>query len=98
MLELDGEYIKQSADKYIAIAKCKNHGRILIRLRFRIDDDGRKIMTRSTAPATHANVAYVHTKQLQMQQRLEKYLAEHGALPDPDEELLNADVSSMPFD
>ena len=98
VLELDGEYIKQSADKYIAIAKCKNHGRILIRLRFRIDDDGRKIMTRSTAPATHANVAYVHTKQLQMQQRLEKYLAEHGALPDPDEELLNADVSSMPFD
>ena len=98
VLALDGEYIKQSADKYIAIAKCKNHGRILIRLRFRIDDDGRKIMTRSTAPATHANVAYVHTKQLQMQQRLEKYLAEHGSLPDPDEELLNADVSSMPFD
>ena len=55
-------------------------------------------MTRTTAPATHANVAYVHTKQLQMQQRLEHYLAEHGSLPDPDEELLNAEVSSMPFD
>ena len=55
-------------------------------------------MTRATAPATHANVAYVHTKQLQMRQRQEQYLAEHGSLPDPDEELLNADVSSMPFD
>ena len=98
VLELDGEYIKQSADKYVAIARCKNHGRILIRLRFRIDDDGKKIMTRATAPATHANVAYVHTKQLQVRQRQEQYLAEHGALPDPDEELLNADVSSMPFD
>ncbi len=98
VLALDGEYIKQSADKYISIARCKSHGRILIRLRFRIDDDGKKIMTRTTAPATHANVAYVHTKQLQVQQRLEKYLAEHGTLPDPDEELLNADVSSMPFD
>ena len=98
VLTLDGEYIKQSADKYIAVAKCKNHGRILIRLRFRIDDDGKKILSRSTAPATGANVAYVHTKQLQIKERQEKYLQEHGALPDPDEELLNADPSSMPFD
>ena len=85
-------------NKYIAVAKCKNHGRILIRLRFRIDDDGKKILSRSTAPATGANVAYVHTKQLQMQERQARYLQEHGALPDPDEELLNADLSSMPFD
>ena len=98
VLTLDGEYIKQSADKYIAIAKCKNHGRILIRLRFRIDDDGQKIMSRTTAPATSANVAYLHTKQLQQEQRRARYLEEHGTLPDPDEELLNADVSSMPFD
>ena len=97
-LALDGEYIKQSADKYIAVAKCRNHGRILIRLRFRIDDDGKKIMSRTTAPATSANVAYIHTKQLQNQQRQAQYLESHGSLPDPDEELLNADVSSMPFD
>ena len=98
VLVLDGEYIKQSADKYIAVAKCRNHGRILIRLRFRIDDDGKKIMSRTTAPATSANVAYIHTKQLQNQQRQAQYLESHGSLPDPDEELLNADVSSMPFD
>ena len=98
VLALDGEYIRQSADKYIAVAKCRNHGRILIRLRFRIDDDGKKIMSRTTAPATSANVAYIHTKQLQNQQRQAQYLETHGSLPDPDEELLNADVSSMPFD
>ena len=98
VLVLDGEYIKQSADKYIAVAKCKNHGRILIRLRFRIDEDGKKILSRSTAPATGANVAYVHTKQLQIRERNARWLEEHGALPDPDEELLNADLSSMPFD
>ena len=98
VLALDGEYIKQSADKYIAVAKCRNHGRILIRLRFRIDDDGKKIMSRTTAPATSANVAYIHTKQLQNQQRQAQYLESHGSLPDPDEELLNADVYSMPFD
>ena len=98
VLALDGEYIKQSADKYIAVAKCRNHGRILIRLRFRIDDDGKKIMSRTTAPATSANVAYIHTKQLQNQQRQAQYLESHGSLPDPDEELLNAELSSMPFD
>lgn len=98
VLALDGEYIKQSADKYIAVAKCKNHGRILIRLRFRIDEDGKKILSRTTAPATAANMAYVHTKQLQVRERQARWLEEHGALPDPDEELLNADLSSMPFD
>jgi DNA polymerase III epsilon subunit-like protein len=98
VLDLDGEYIKQSAGKYIAVAKCKNHGRILIRLRFRIDEDGKKILSRSTAPATASNVAYVHTKQLQQRERQERWLQEHGTLPDPDEELLNAEVSSMPFD
>ncbi|MBQ6399603.1 MAG: exonuclease domain-containing protein [Clostridia bacterium] len=98
VMTLDGEYIKQSADRYIAVAKCKNHGRILIRLRFRIDDDGKRIMQRTTAPATAANVAYVHTKQLQMKQRQEKYLAEHGALPDPEEELEHAESANMPFD
>ena len=98
VMALDGEYIKQSADKYIAVAKCKNHGRILIRLRFRIDEDGKKVLSRSTAPATGANVAYVHTKQLQMKERQARWLEEHGTLPDPDEELLNAETSSMPFD
>ena len=97
-MALDGEYIKQSADKYIALAKCRNHGKLLIRLRFRIDDDGKKVMVRTTAPATGANVAYVHTKQLQMRQRQEQYLKEHGELPDPDEELQNAEINSMPFD
>ena len=36
VLTLDGEYIKQSVDRYIAVAKCGHHGRMLIRLRFRI--------------------------------------------------------------
>ena len=98
VLAMDGEYIKQSADRYIAVAKCKNHGRILIRLRFRIGEDGKRVVTRTTAPATSSDVAYVHTKQLQVQQRQARYLAEHGCLPDPEEELLKADVSSMPFD
>ena len=96
IMAMDGEYVKQSVDKYIAVGKCKSHGRILIRLRFRIDDDGKKIMTRTAAPATAANVAYVHTKQLQARQRLEAWMASHDAPPDLDEELLNASASDMP--
>ena len=90
VLAMDGEYIKQSADRYMAVARCKNHGRILLRLRFRMDDDGKVLMTRTTAPATASNVAYVHTKQLQMIQR--------GTPSDPDKDLLDAVESNMPFD
>ena len=98
VLTLDGEYIQQSADKYMAVARCRSHGRILIRLRFRIDDDGKKVLYRTTAPANSSHVAYVHTKQLQLRERRARYLEEHGALPDPDEELLRAEPTDMPFD
>ncbi len=98
VLELDGEYIKQSADKYMAVAKCKNHGRLMIRLRFRIDDDGKRVLYRTTAPANSTHVAYVHTKQLQQQERRARWLAEHGSLPDPDEELQQGAQTSVPFE
>ena len=98
VLSLDGEYMKQSADKYIAIARCKSHGRLLIRLRLRADEDGQCLLTRTVVPATQANIAYVHTKQLQMQQRMARYRQEHGSLPDPDQELLEAAPTNDPFD
>ena len=98
VLQLDGEYIKQSADRYVVVAKCGHHGKMLIRLRFRLDDDGKKIMFRTTAPASAENVAYVHTKQLQARLRQEAWLAEHGSLPDPDQDLLSAGIADMPFD
>ena len=98
VLALDGEYIRQSVDRYIAVAKCSRHGKLLIRLRFRVDDDGKKLMSLTTASASAENVAYVHTKQYQARMRQERFLAEHGVLPDPDEELLSAGIANMPFD
>lgn len=98
ILTLDGEYVMQSADKYIALAKCKHHGKMLIRLKLYIDGDGQRVLQRSAARATPANVAYVHTKQYQNQQRAEAILAENGVLPDPDEALQHVDRNSMPFD
>jgi len=98
ILALDGEYVKQSGDKYIGIARCKHHGRCLIRLRFFPDTEGGCVMQRTVSPATNSNVAYIHTKQLQAAQRNAARIA-HGESPsDPDEDLLRAEPSNMPFE
>lgn len=97
-LTLDGEYVRQSADRYIVVAKCGKHGRSIIRLRFRPDGEGHCVMRCSSSPANASAIAYVHTKQLQSRQREAAWLAEHGSLPDPDEELAHAEPASMPFD
>jgi len=68
-LALDGEYVLQSPDKYITIGKCRNHGKMLLRLAMRSGDEGRILMRRSVSPANHSNVAYVHTKQFQARSR-----------------------------
>lgn len=94
----EGGYVKQSGDKYIGLSNCPHHGPLLIRLRFRPTDDGKRSMTISIGKATAANRAYVHTKRIQMEEKQRKYLEEHGHLPDPDEELMNAERSSMPFE
>lgn len=94
----DGSYVKQTADKYIGLSACPHHGPLLIRLRFQPTEEGKRIMGMTVSKATAANQAYVHTKRLQMAQKEAAYLAAHGALPDPEEELLNADRTSMPFE
>ncbi len=90
ILALDGEYIMQSPDKYISIGKCRNHGRLLLRLRLGKTEDGDVTLQRNTAPATHANIAYVHTKQYASRMK--------ENAPDPDVLLANVSRSSMPFE
>ena len=67
-LEAEG-YVKQCADKYIGLGQCKDHGAVLIRLRFQPTDDGKRIMHMTTAFATAANRAYIHTKRLQVAEK-----------------------------
>ena len=57
-----------------------------------------RVLRRTAARATQSNIAYVHTKQLQFQQRQAAWLESHGSLPDPDEALLHAERNNMPFD
>ena len=89
ILTLDGEYVPQSADKYIAIGRCRHHGRQVLRLQFRLEEPGRVSLRRSAAPATPANIAYIHTKQFQA--------ARLPVPPDPDEALRRATRSDVPF-
>ncbi len=91
-------YVKQCADKYIGLSKCPHHGSLMIRLRFKPTDDGKRAMSMNIGKATAANRAYVNTKRIQVAEKQARYLAEHGCLPDPEEELLNAERTSMPFE
>lgn len=90
VLEENG-YAGQAGDKYVAIATCPDHGKLLIRARLRLEDNDSCSLTLSINKATASNVAYVHTKHLQNRER---GLYSRNA----DEALMNADRSSMPFD
>ena len=91
-------YVKQCADKYIGLSVCPHHGPLMIRLRFKAVEDGKRLMNMTISKATLVNRAYVNTKRIQMADKQARYLAEHGMLPDPEEELANAERSSMPFE
>ena len=47
ILSLDGEYVLQSPDRYITIGKCGSHGKMLLRLAFRTEEEGQVLMRRS---------------------------------------------------
>ena len=96
--EVQDGYVKQCADKYIGLSACPHHGSLMIRLRFRALPDNKRLMIMNVAKATSVNRAYVNTKRIQMAEKQARYLAEHGRLPDPEEELLNAERTSMPFE
>ena len=75
---LDGRYIPQSRDRLIGLAKCQKHGTMLVRVSFRTAPDGMYTMQVKTAKATRSNVAYIHTKQFQMQEVPDPAAADGG--------------------
>lgn len=95
---LEDGYVRQCADKYIGLSVCPHHGSLMIRLRFFPMEDGKRLMNMTVSKATAMNRAYVHTKRLQVEQEQARYLEKQGALPDPEQELLLADRTSMPFE
>ncbi|MBQ2461845.1 MAG: exonuclease domain-containing protein [Clostridia bacterium] len=75
---LDGRYIPQSRDRLIGLAKCQKHGTMLVRVTFRTAPDGMYTMQVKTAKASRSNIAYIHTKQFQMQETPDQPSAEGG--------------------
>lgn len=66
----DGEgYIPQGENKWMALADCPQHGLVFVRLQFGKNDDGKRIMTRSTSLSEEQSAPYVHTKHLQWRQK-----------------------------
>ncbi len=94
----EGGYVRQTADKYIGLAKCPQHGPLLVRVRLRLTREGERLISMELSKAAPSNQAYVRTKRMQQQQRDAEYLAEHGHPRDAEAELAAADRSSMPFD
>jgi len=94
----DGGYVRQTADKYIGLAKCPQHGHLLVKVKLTLTREGERLMSMNLSKAAPSNRAYVHTKRLQQQQRDAEYEAEHGHPRDLEAELAAADRSSMPFD
>ena len=94
----EGGYVRQTADKYIGLAKCSHHGLLLIRVRLRPQNGGGLTMSMTLSKAAPSNRAYVNTKRVQMLQRDAEYEQEHGHPRDLDAELQMVERSSMPFE
>ena len=94
----EGGYVRQTADKYIGLAKCSHHGLLLIRVRLRPQQGGGLTMSMTLSKAAPSNRAYVNTKRIQMQARDVEYEQEHGHPRDLDKELQMVERSSMPFE
>ena len=82
-------YVPQAPDKYIGLARCAAHGPLMTRLTFRILNTEQRWMSAATVKATAQNIAYVHTKQLQVAGQRRRI--------DPEKALENAGGSSVPF-
>ena len=68
-------YVKQDEQRYMALADCDQHGLVFVRLQFSKNDEGKRIMTRGTSLSEEQSPAYVHTKHLQWQRKMEAQAA-----------------------
>ena len=69
-MEVPEGYVLQRNDQYMALADCPQHGLAFVKLTFGKNDEGKRIMTRSSSLADEQSPAYVHTKHLQWAQKV----------------------------
>ena len=69
--DLSEGYVRQSDGSLLALAECADHGLMLCRVRFSKNEEGKKIMIRQVSLSDEQNKAYVATKHLQWQRKLQ---------------------------
>lgn len=69
-MEVAEGYVKQKENQYMALGDCPQHGLAFVKLAFGKNDEGKRIMTRSSSLSEEQNKAYVHTKHLQWAQKI----------------------------
>ncbi len=86
--------IPQAPGKYVALAKCPQHGQLFVKIAFSLLPDGQKGMHLSVLPSNRQTKAYVHTKELQYQ-----FKQKRGDYDQVDiESLAPSCGSNMPFE
>ena len=69
-MEVPEGYVLQRGDHYMALADCAQHGLAFVKISFGKNDEGKRIMTRSSSLSDEQSAPYVHTKHLQWAQKL----------------------------
>ena len=69
-MEVPEGYVLQRNDQYMALADCPDHGLAFVKLAFGKNDEGKRVMTRSSSLSDEQSKPYVHTKHLQWAQKI----------------------------
>ena len=69
-MEVNEGYVRQRGEQYMALADCPQHGLAFVKLAFGKNDEGKRVMTRSSSLSEEQSPPYVHTKHLQWAQKV----------------------------
>ena len=69
-MEVPEGYVRQRNEQYMALADCPQHGLAFVKIALGKNDEGKRIMTRSSSLSDEQSAPYVHTKHLQWAQKI----------------------------
>ncbi len=69
-MEVPEGYVRQRGDQYMALADCSQHGLAFVKIAFGKNDEGKRVMIRSSSLSEEQSAPYVHTKHLQWAQKI----------------------------
>ena len=79
-MEVPEGYVRQRGDQFMALGDCPQHGLAFVKIALGKNEEGKRIMTRSSSLSDEQSPAYVHTKHLQWAQKIAMQQGESGEL------------------